>query len=235
MTNFFKKVSAWGLIAIMAVGTLTATVFAKNFHENSRAFNSVYIRNKNNKEIKFNVAVGVSCTEDQLVDIANGNLDGDNFEIYDVVYAQPDIPMTPKFDPIVKTIYTTTKTPTATKALAGDYFVISAAKGQVTTITNGWSKSLSASVTGSYKDYGNLGLNATITKSYTKTDQFSGPPESSGYNSRVYQVKFYYNAGNWTQYYDKYDAFGNLIIAGFVKGTYTEPHSFLAYSYDVAA
>lgn len=243
MSNFFKKVSALSIITIMAVASLAMTASAENINANSRTFNSIRVINKNNKEVKFNVAAGVSYTEDQLIDIADSNLNGDNFEIYEIVYAQEETPNNDdvsqgnetRLGPIVKTVYTTTKTPTVTKALYGDYFVISVARGQETQLTTTWYQSLSASVSGSYKDYGNLGLNGTISKTYTKNDKFTGPPEGGNANSRMYYVKFYYNAGNWTQYYDEYDAFGNLMTAGFVKGTYTEPNCFVAYSFDVVA
>lgn len=107
-----------------------------------------------------------------------------------------------------------------------DSFVISVAKGSKITLSETWSESLSASVTHAQAKK-SLKLNGTITKTYTKTQSFSGPPESSAYNSREYRVKFYAEMGTYKGYY-----ITDMGRGSSVSGSFKNPLRYAEYSID---
>lgn len=72
-----------------------------------------------------------------------------------------------------------------------------------------------------------LKLNGTITKTYTKTQSFSGPPESSAYNSREYRVKFYAEKGTYKGYY-----ITDMGRGPSVSGSFKNPLRYAEYSID---
>lgn len=121
------------------------------------------------------------------------------------------------------------KVTTASNVLAKDSFVTSVARGQTQTLSNTWSGTLSCTISGKI-DYASLGITGSLTKTYTKTDVFNGPPESSNYNCREFRVKFYQNQGTYT---DKYhtDFSGSVVVIP-ESGNWTEPSYYLAYSID---
>lgn len=111
-----------------------------------------------------------------------------------------------------------------------DVFVTSVAKGQTKTLGTTWSHTLNCDITGGI-DQVSLGIKASITKSYSVTDQFQGPPETGTNNSREYRVKFYENRGSYTAL--AHDDFPGFIIKVPISGEFTEPEKFLAYSIDL--
>ena len=88
-------------------------------------------------------------------------------------------------------------------------------------------KPISASAGSSYAK-NSLNLTASLTKSYTKTETFSGPSASSAYNSRAYWVKFYQDKGTYTGQYLN----DGVTAGGKESGTWTNPKYYAAYSVD---
>ncbi len=120
----------------------------------------------------------------------------------------------------------TEKKTTQTDVLAKNKFVISVARGATKTLSKTWSGSISPSC--SFKAaFSTLELGATITRSYSKSETFSGPPEGSPYNTREYRVKFYEDRGTFKGYYVS-DA-GNQQKK---SGTWKSPSYYFEYSVD---
>lgn len=93
--------------------------------------------------------------------------------------------------------YKTTKT-AGSEWKAQNYFVISAAKGQTTTLSSKFSKTLTTSITaGNAFVKGDIG--GSVTAEYSVSHQFVGPPESSSYNTREFRVQFYAKTVSFTQ------------------------------------
>ena len=112
--------------------------------------------------------------------------------------------------------------------LEKEHLIISVAKGQTTTLSSSKTITSELSVSGSYYDYGKLDL--TKSKSYTvsKSDTFTGPAESSVYNTRLYYAREYVNKGSYKQY----QCFNNFCSDVAKTGTFKEPAKIISYSRD---
>lgn len=133
---------------------------------------------------------------------------------------------TPEPMPRATMFFLESKTVTESKALEGDYFIISVAKGSKKTLSKKFSKTLSASCSESVAK-ASLSLGSSITAEYSTTYEFSGPPENSTSNSREFRVKFYEDRGTFTGILDF-----ELMHSERVSGTWTSPHSYTEYSID---
>ena len=122
---------------------------------------------------------------------------------------------------LVMGVQITEKKITKSSYVIKDAFVISVAKGSKVTLSQTWSESVSASVTHAEARTA-LKLNGTITKTYTKTQSFTGPPESSSYNSREYRVKFYVEDGTYN-FHMTVIQLGDSSKAYVNGGTYLDP------------
>lgn len=121
----------------------------------------------------------------------------------------------------------TEKKTTQYDALAKDSFVISVARGATKTLSKTWTGSLSPSC--SYKNAeASLSLNATITRTYSKSETFNGPSEDSSYNSREFRVKFYEDRGTF-----KGEYVSDVGDSQPKSGTWKSPTKFLEYSVDL--
>lgn len=134
----------------------------------------------------------------------------------------------PQVEPqfIVVNTYPTTLTKVGSEWKAQSYFVISVAKGQTTTLSKEFSQTLTAAVSGSPYSI-TAELQASVTASYSVTHEFSGPPESSRYNSREYRVRFYAQTYNYSQ-----DHYMSGMYIGTRTGTVDKPTRWAAYSID---
>ena len=124
------------------------------------------------------------------------------------------------------------KNQTQSGVLASTNFVTSVAKGQTQALGYEWSGSLSCSITGGI-DKNSLGITGSISTKYTASTTFSGPLESSPYNTRMYYVKFYENRGTYTA--TCLDSGLGTTIQYPVSGSYSEPSYFVSYSVDTTA
>lgn len=167
-----------------------------------------------------------AVSEQDLIDIAldEGLQDGERINIHYVEVAEN----VPQVDPqiIVVNTYPTTLTKVGDEWAAQSYFVISVAKGQTTTLSTAFSQTLTAGISGSPYSI-TAELKASVTASYTVTHQFSGPPESSQYNSREYRVRFYAQTYNFSQ-----DHYMSGVYIGTRTGTVDKPTRWAAYSID---
>ena len=111
---------------------------------------------------------------------------------------------------------------------AQDYFVISAAKGQTTTLSAKFSKTLTTNFSVGDDAYAKAEIGGSVTAEYSVTHEFVGPPESSNYNSREFRVQFYAKPVTWVQI--KYNWLGNYV--GTRTGTAYVPTKYLLYSID---
>lgn len=161
----------------------------------------------------------------EVVDDILADNPGEHITIHNWTVAEPSP------SPRIAWVKITEKTTLKAKTEVKDVFVISVAKGGSKKLTSTWKTSVSASVTANGVTASiakaALGLTAKIEKTYSKSESFSGPPESSKYNSREYRVKFYESSGTWK---------GTSHSEGFnsvsVSGTWKEPHSYAEYSKD---
>lgn len=110
----------------------------------------------------------------------------------------------------------------------GRDFVISVAKGQTGQFSKETSFTLSSSTTGDLSP-AQIGINTSCTAKYSSNYTFSGPPESSSYNSRSYYIKWYGNTGTWKAYFI-YDI--NPTRQYWVNGTFREVTRYVMYSVD---
>ena len=130
------------------------------------------------------------------------------------------------FQPSPYYIYDTELTALADPYVIKTEFVISVAKGQTITLTEEYQGGLSLEIkTGT--PFVEALIGADITCTYKKTQQFSGPPESSQYNSRSYYVRYLGQENEWVQrrYY-----YG--LLMGVTSGTAIIPTEYQAYSID---
>lgn len=111
---------------------------------------------------------------------------------------------------------------------AQDYFIISAAKGQTTTLTSKFSQTLTTNFSVGDEAYAKTDIGGSLTAEYTTSHQFVGPSESSIYNSREFRVQFYAKPVDWIQ--TKYNIFNNFV--GTRSGTAYVPTKYLLYSID---
>lgn len=142
---------------------------------------------------------------------------------------QKDAEITPQwmwYDLIINctTYYTRTS-----ESFVRDDFIISVAKGATKSLTSTWSSTISSSVSGTAYASVSAGLTSSITCSHSKTETWSGPPESSSYNCREYRVKFYRYNGTWLQEATGWPS-GHT---SYYNGTFTEPSRYLEYSRDL--
>ena len=165
-------------------------------------------------------------SEQDIIDIAldEGLQNGEHINIHYVA----EVEDLPQVDPqvIVVNTYPTTLTKSGSEWKAQSYFVISVAKGQTTTLTTKFEKTLTAGVSGSPYSI-TPELQASVRAEYSVTHQFAGPPENSAYNSREYRVRFYAQTYNYTQ-----DHYMSGMYMGTRTGTVDKPTRWAAYSID---
>ncbi|MHA9739373.1 hypothetical protein [Robinsoniella peoriensis] len=128
----------------------------------------------------------------------------------------------------------TTKT-TSSEYECKNEFKFSVAKGQKVTLKQEYKGSLKGSYTGIPISVGNLGVNIEITGKYSKGTTYSGPPESSRYNSRRFSMKFYAVKGSYTQTQKVYKYFDAKLLSTSTNkktGTYEKPTRYASYSVD---
>lgn len=117
--------------------------------------------------------------------------------------------------------------------LAEEHFITSVAKGQTITFTAGYNKSYSLKLNSSIDASlgvdlaelkASLGTETTseITLSISASFEFTGPPEDSEHNTRVYGVRFYHR----NRYY-RINVNGERVI-----GQFWEPMHYIQYSED---
>jgi len=124
--------------------------------------------------------------------------------------------------------YTTSRT-YGSQYLYKDVFIASAARGETYTLTKKFSSSISLSLESGSVFNGTSaksGLTSSVSYSVAKSHKYSGPPESSIYNSREYRVKFYAKKCNVTQ---KVKGYPSKHVTTY-KGTYRVPVKYLSYS-----
>ncbi|MMZ64278.1 hypothetical protein D1872_265910 [compost metagenome] len=129
--------------------------------------------------------------------------------------------------------YTNSKSVTEADALSKDEFKFSVARGEEVTLSQTYTGSLKGSISGSPFDKGAIGAEVTITAQYTKGTKYSGPSESSSYNTREFRMKFYEERGTWKQIKEAISTINQEVIATETKtGTYKKPTRYLSYSVD---
>lgn len=131
-----------------------------------------------------------------------------------------------------KTYYDVKKTVTKTDICVKDELVISVAKGQSVTLEEKWSGSLSSNISGEISS-AKLDITSKISKSYSATVSFAGPPENSKKNCRKYKVKFYEQQGTYIAKWHQGSVSSGTLKYGTENGTFSEPTHYLCYSTDV--
>lgn len=130
------------------------------------------------------------------------------------------------FQPSPHYIYDTELTALTDPCVIKTEFVISVAKGQTITLAEEYQGGLSLEIkTGT--PFVEALIGGGITCTYKKTQQFTGPPEGSQYNSRSYYVRYLGQENEWVQrrYY-----YG--LLMGVASGTAIIPTEYQAYSID---
>lgn len=163
---------------------------------------------------------------EELEIIANNNLDSTEFNIYEVI--EKDIDSKQMAFPIVVVprLSNIRKSYSHKNYKSKTDFIISVAKGQKTTLTRSKTSSISPSITGG-ASISDLGLKGKISKTYTVSHQFSGPPESSKYNSRNFYLDHIINKGTYTAI-RKYPGGPRMKVSG----RFSEPVRLYSYSKD---
>lgn len=111
---------------------------------------------------------------------------------------------------------------------ANNYFVISAAKGQSVRLTSRYTKTVTTNIiVGDAFIKGDIG--GSVTAQYETSQTFSGPSESSSYNTREFRVQFYAKKISFTQY--NLNSSNNQVIAT-KSGKASVPTRFALYSID---
>ena len=115
--------------------------------------------------------------------------DGDTIIIYDVGYASSDDKdaLQGSSERLGRYNYPTSYS-YGTEWEAQNYFVISVAKGQTTTLTRAFEQTIGTSLKVGTPFEITAELKKSVTARYETTQKFAGPPETSAYNSREYRV-----------------------------------------------
>lgn len=187
---------------------------------------------ENSEAIKPNVVLNdpaLNVPNEVIQDIIKDNPDAKEIIIYDYYEAKKDghsdisTRGLPKVEDLVKIT-------NEYDAFAKDEFVTSVAKGQSVTLSSKWTGTLQSSISGECT-VSELSLLSSITKEYSTSFVFTGPPESSSCNSREYRVKFYENRGTYTARRSN-GAPGCGGAWRTVSGNWSEPSKYAAYSVD---
>ena len=133
---------------------------------------------------------------------------------------------TPDIQPRFGYTYQTTKT-LGSEWKAQDYFVISAAKGQTTTLSSRFSQTITTGITLG-DPFVQADIGGSVTAEYSVSHQFVGPPETSSFNSREFRVQFYAKTASWTQ--KKINSSGTVVETR--TGKADVPTKYLLYSID---
>ncbi len=214
-----KKIMAFGLLFVLLC-TMSATAFAKE------GVNS-------EKQPKVVIGDTAEPVPDYVIqDIIKANPDAGQINITE--YGTSDINKNKTVNQrmaLQTELYfsNVVKTQTQSGVLVSTNFVTSMAKGQSMSIGYEWSSTLSCTINGNIDAY-SLGITESMTRSYSASTSFSGPPESSPYNTRFYYVNFYENRGTYTA--TCYDPFPGWYINYPVSGSYTEPAYYASYNVD---
>lgn len=108
--------------------------------------------------------------------------------------------------------------------------VMSCAKGETVTLSSAKTISWSGGISGEW--YVSFKVGATYTETYSTSYVFSGPPESSAYNSRIFYVGYDVYSGTYVQKRDEYvDGVWKRTI-GTKNGTFLEPIRSFKFSKD---
>ena len=123
---------------------------------------------------------------------------------------------------------------TGTNQTLATYFVTSCAKGSSETLTTEFTRTISSSVKLTAGNAGKptaaeLGISASVTAKITVSRTFSGPPETSPYNSRQYYIRFTGDTGTWSAQTVWQT---NPANRPKISGTWLKPTSWAEYSVD---
>lgn len=165
-------------------------------------------RGSNSKLIKPTVTVYISpevaaqVTDQEINQLIRGAAakDGDTITIYDVGYASSDDKdaLQGSSERFGRYNYPTSYS-YGSEWEAQNYFVISVAKGQTTTLTRAFEQTIETYLKVGTPFEITAELKKSVTARYETTQKFAGPPETSAYNSREYRVQFYARTCTWTQ------------------------------------
>lgn len=206
-----------GLISLLSCLMLVSMAMPVTAAETSRSSGRTYYSEEYNTEVIIE-APASNMPQDYIEQIAKENPNTQ-------VIISNFVEATPAIQPrLFMGVQITEKKITKSSYVIKDAFVISVAKGSKVTLSQTWSESVSASVTHAEARTA-LKLNGTITKTYTKTQSFTGPPESSSYNSREYRVKFYVEDGKYKGYY-----ITDMGRGPSISGTFRNPLKYAEYS-----
>lgn len=187
------------------------------------------------------ISNGLSIPQEIIQDLKESNPDAELITIYEYgeIQSVPDRTIqsnTPPLSPLSLTYvyrYTNSKSVTQSDVLVKDEFKFSVAKGEEVTLSQTYTGSLKGSISGSPYDKGTIGADITITAQYTKGTKYSGPSESSSYNTREFRMKFYEERGTWKQIKEAISTITLKVIATETKtGSYNKPTRYLSYSVD---
>lgn len=222
---FKKAISLISLSLIMVLTPLTPQAGAT---ENQ---NSNVVINQN----------GLSVPQDVINDLKISHPDAGIITIYDYREVNSDqenrIQINNSPSALLPPTYvykiTTSKNVTQSDVLAKDEFKFSVARGEEVTLSTTYTGTLKGSISGSPFDKGEIGAEVTITAQYTKGTKYSGPSESSSYNTREFRMKFYEDRGTWKQVKEAISTINQEVIATETKtGSFKKPTRFLSYSVD---
>lgn len=216
------------LSTIASVSPLSAFAYSPNSIEYT-------IKTGSDKEITVvipeNLRNDIKEEDIQSIISCNDLSDGDRITIVDAgLPTVESSTITPPAEPNAITYRTTITGRGSTEFKIQDYFVISAAKGQITTLTSTFKRSIVTSFgTGIQAPFTlTAELQHTVTAEYTVSHEFSGPPEGSAYNSREFRVQFYAHDLYWKQ--EQLSPAGTVVATR--SGTGCEPTKYLLYSID---
>lgn len=243
MKNMIFKITSFVLVFTL-VFAIPVPIFADTVkYANSLGLAATEIVNASSMKIVNNKGIYVTVdiqapargklTVEQIKEFADAvENENDKITIYDIVY--PDETFSTASVNNTRS-YTDLHIYPATSVtkLESDRFIISVAKGQVITLTESLTESYSLQLASSFDaslGIDIVGLKASLGSQTTSmismtvsvTEQFSGPPEGSEYNSREFRVKFYH----------RYRDFRITVNGEYEFGHFWEPMYHARYSID---
>lgn len=219
-------------LSLVMVLSLSATAFAADSTQaDSNTNNTAAKKIPVSVDAETTITVVVPCEYKNLLDIsyirelANSNdvRDGDVITIYEINDVLDPVPAAQTRWGYT---YKTTKS-AGSEWKAQNYFLISAAKGQTTTLSSKFSATLKTTITAG-SAFIEADIGGSVTAEYSTSHQFVGPPENSSYNSREFRVQFYAKTVTFTQ--KKINSSNQVVDTR--SGTASVPTRYAMYSID---
>jgi hypothetical protein len=221
------------MVTLMMMISMTAPVYAADMQKLNASDTQSIVAIDSETTVTLVIPKGIEVDESTATQLLDNDRiqDGDIVTIYEVGSVEQSSVVTRKPSRAASTSGLTGSVKTTLtygkEYKTSNFFVISVAKGQTTTLAKEFSQTLTTNFA-----VGNAFVKADIGGSLSvkcsKSEKFKGPEANSKYNSREFRIQCYARRVDWVQ--KKYNLFNKLVETR--SGTAYSPTRYLMYSID---